>query len=171
MLKYWRELQWRQLQLAGQIGTRAPHSFTTDRLFPVWLATTIRFVGTLQFIDRPVDPGNGVTMAELDDNPLMAEILAETATAYFGTIRKMQAAIAALAQFDQKQDSNSLPDAERKRRRNELFAEAAEQAWFFIVQRDAMKLSHYEELFADFQIPDEVRKRMGPKETKGTGGR
>jgi hypothetical protein len=100
-------------------------------------------------------------MDDLDRNdPLFAEILAEQASAYFTTVRKMQAALAALQVFDEQQRPMN---AANNQQRTELFAEAAEQVWFFVVQREAMKLTHYEELFADFGIPDEVRRRMGPR--------
>ena len=98
-----------------------------------------------------------------DDNPLMLEIQAEKAAAYFATIRRMQAAIAALDKFDRNQTRETTTDPEIKCLRDELFAVAAEQVWFFVIQREAMKLPYYEELFGDFDIPDEVRERMGPK--------
>ena len=98
-----------------------------------------------------------------DDNPLMLEIQAEKAAAYFATIRRMQAAIAALHEFDRSQTTNTAVEPKIKCRRDELFAVAAEQVWFFVIQREAMKLPYYEELFVDFDIPDEVRERMGPK--------
>lgn len=98
-----------------------------------------------------------------DDNPLLAEILAETASAYFGTIRKMQTALAALSEFDRVSKTNELSGAEKTGLRNELLSEAAEKVWFFVVQREAMKLPYYEELFSDFEIPEEVRRNMGPK--------
>ena len=95
-----------------------------------------------------------------NDNPLYVEIMAEKASAYFARVRKMQAALVALAQFDA---NGAAGDGGRRKARNELLAEAAEQAWFFVIQREAMKLPYYDELFADFDIPDEVRQRMGPK--------
>ena len=95
------------------------------------------------------------------DNPLFAEILAEKASAYFARVRTMQTALARLADFDRA--ANSASKATLKDR-TELLAEAAEQVWFFIIQREAMKLPHYEEIFADFDIPDEVRRKTGPKE-------
>ena len=98
-----------------------------------------------------------------DDNPLMLEFQAEKAAAYFATIRRMQAALAALDKFDRKQITEASADRETKRLREEIFAVAAEQVWFFVIQREAMKLPYYEELFADFDIPNEVRERMGPK--------
>lgn len=99
----------------------------------------------------------------IDDNPLNAEILAEKASAYFATIRKMEAALTALLSFDAQPTSANATTRERMRHREELLATAAEIVWFFIIQREAMKLPYYEELFVEFEIPDEVRARMGPK--------
>ena len=102
-------------------------------------------------------------MAELQDgNPLAVEIMAERASAYFTTARKMEAALKELAEFD-RAFLTTKTNAEQQRRRQELFAEAAEQVWVFIIQREAMKLPHYEELYSDYGIPEEVRNRMGPK--------
>jgi hypothetical protein len=98
-----------------------------------------------------------------DDNPLLVEILTEKANAYFATIRKMQAALAALHHFDQTHLPNTPPPPKHHPSREELLAEAAEQAWFFIIQREAMKLPHYDDLFADYEIPDEVKHRLGPR--------
>ncbi|HEX7860973.1 MAG TPA: hypothetical protein VF773_11635 [Verrucomicrobiae bacterium] len=98
---------------------------------------------------------------EEHDNPLLAEVQAEKASAYFARVRSMQAALARLAQFDRVPNSKQ-PGPQNGR--TELFAEAAEQVWFFMIQREAMKLPYYEEVFKDFDIPDEVRRRMGPKE-------
>ena len=102
-------------------------------------------------------------MSDFDDNPLYAEILAEKASAYFATIRKIEAAIAALQAFDHTTTAGLPPAPTRVRRRDDLLAEAGEIVWFFIIQREALKLPYYEELFAEFEIPHEVRNRMGPK--------
>ena len=95
-----------------------------------------------------------------NDNPLHVEIMAEKASAYFTRVRKMQSTLAALARFDATAASH---DGQSSTRRDELLSEAAEQAFFFVIQREAMKLPYYDELFADFDIPDEVRRRMGSK--------
>ena len=100
---------------------------------------------------------------ELKDNPLAAELIGEYATAYFSTAKKMAASLKALRDLDEKRMLPSAGPDEQVGRREEILAEAAERAWFFIVQREALKLPYYEEMFADFDIPDEVRKRMGPK--------
>ena len=41
--------------------------------------------------------------------------------------------------------------------------DAAELVFFFVIQREAMQLPLHDELFDDYGIPAEVRKRMGPK--------
>ena len=96
---------------------------------------------------------------QFNEDSLEIEILAEKATAYFATIRKMEAALEALREFD------ALPhtglSSERGRQREQLVGDAAERAWFFVIQREAMKLLIYEELFVEFEIPEEVRRCMG----------
>jgi hypothetical protein len=66
--------------------------------------------------------------------------MAERASAYFSNARKMQKALTALAAFDRSQESDGVSDGEKHHRREELFAEASEQAWFFSIQGEAMKL-------------------------------
>jgi hypothetical protein len=104
-------------------------------------------------------------MDDLKDNPLAAELIAEQAAAYFSTAKKMAAALKALRELDDQRKISSANVNERDQRREEILAEAAERAWFFIIQREALKLPYYAELFADFDIPDEVRQRMGPRKT------
>ena len=89
-------------------------------------------------------------MRSSSDNPLEIELLEEKATSYFATVKKMQAA---LREFDQSAAGQ----------RSELLAEAAERVWFFLVQREAMRLPFYKTIFADFEIPPEVQARIGPK--------
>ena len=96
------------------------------------------------------------------DNPLAVEILAEKASAYFATVRKLKSALNALSRFEN--DHKTPIDSKSRVLREDLVAEAAERAWIFLIQREAMKLPYYEELFVDFEIPDEVRKRMGPRD-------
>jgi hypothetical protein len=100
-------------------------------------------------------------MDDLKDNPLAAEVLAECAAAYFRTAKKMAASLKTLRDMDEQISAAGNP--EQHGRREEILAEAAESAWYFIIQREALKLPYYDELFADFDIPDEVRQRMGPK--------
>jgi hypothetical protein len=99
------------------------------------------------------------------DNPLAAEILQETALTYFAACRKMVDALEALDTFE-REVALLTRDAERTRRRSELLEEAAERVYFVIIQREAMQLSWSEEFFGDYGIPDEVKKRLGPRRLK-----
>ena len=91
------------------------------------------------------------------DNPLLGEIMAEKASAYFQSIRKMQAAIHAFQQFPAGQNTSAPA------RRDDLLAEAAEQVWYFLIHREALRLPYYSEIFADYDIPLEIQKRIGPR--------
>lgn len=94
------------------------------------------------------------------DNPLAIEIQQEKAQAYFAACRKMVDALDALQAFDRAVASPNR-DSERLTRRAELLEEAAERVFFVLIQREAMKLSGYEEFFDHYEIPHEVRTRLG----------
>ena len=96
------------------------------------------------------------------DNPLAIEIQQEKAEAYFAACRKMVNALEALQAFDRAVIS-STRDNKEITRRSELLEEAAERVYFLVIQREAMNLLCGEEFFADYEVPDEVRKRMGPR--------
>jgi hypothetical protein len=99
------------------------------------------------------------------DNPLMAEIQQEMAAAYFAACRKMVACLEALRAFDRAVASPTLGH-EQSTLRAELLEDAGERVFFVVIQREAMKLSGYDEFFENYQIPDEVRTRLGPKRPK-----
>ncbi len=99
------------------------------------------------------------------DNPLAGEIQQEMAAAYFAGCRKMVDALDALKAFDRAVASSAL-DNQQIRRRSELLDEAGERVYFVVIQREAMKLSCFEEFFQDYEIPDEVRTRLGPRRRK-----
>ncbi len=77
----------------------------------------------------------------------------------------MLAAIEALQAFDRNLPLRDIT-LQQKARRSELLADAAELVFFFVIQREAMKLSFYDGLFDDYGIPEEVRKRMGPRKSR-----
>ena len=106
-------------------------------------------------------------MMALDDpdNPLAVEIQQETAAAYFGACRKMVDGLEALKAFD-RAVASSTQDKEQIRRRSELLEDAAERVHFVVIQREAMKLSGYDEFFEKYEIPNEVRRRLGSKRRK-----
>lgn len=93
------------------------------------------------------------------DNPLAIEIRQEMAEAYFGACRKMVAALEALKAFDEKAPSAlSNPSSNS---RLELLDDAAERVYFLLIQREAMKLSHNEHFLDDYNVPQDVRSRLG----------
>jgi hypothetical protein len=99
------------------------------------------------------------------DNPLAVEIQQEAAAAYFAACRKMVDSLEALNTLDRALASSSRDD-QQVRRRSELLEDAAERVYFVIIQREAMKLSCYEEFFGDYEIPAEVRAQLGPRRRK-----
>jgi len=98
-------------------------------------------------------------------NPLAVEIQQEMAAAYFAACRKMVDSLEALKAFDRAVVS-SIQDNEQITRRSELLEEAAERVYFVVIQREAMRLSCFEEFLEDYEIPDEVRTRLGPRRRK-----
>ena len=96
------------------------------------------------------------------DNPLAVEILQETAAAYFAACRKMVDSLEALKAFDCAAPS-ATQDTRQIIRRSELLEVAAERVYFVIIQREAMKLSRDEHFFEHYEVPDEVRTRLGPR--------
>jgi len=97
------------------------------------------------------------------DNPLAVEIQQETAEAYFAACKKMVASIEALKAFDQALASPTR-DSEQIKRRSELLEDAVERVYFVVIQREAMKLSGYEQFFENYEVPNEVRTRMGTRQ-------
>jgi hypothetical protein len=55
---------------------------------------------------------------------------------------------------------------EQMTRRAELLEEACERVYFVVIQREAMNLSCFEEFFKGYEIPDEVRIKLGPRGRK-----
>ena len=99
------------------------------------------------------------------DNPLAAEIQQEMAASYFAACRKMVDSLEALKAFDRAVASSTL-DNEQITHRSELLEDAGERVYFVVIQREAMKLSCFEEFFEDYEVPDEVRTRLGPRRQK-----
>lgn len=99
------------------------------------------------------------------DNSLAVEIRQEMAQAYFAACRKMVDSLEALKAFDRAVASSAL-DIEQITRRAELLEEACERVFFVVIQREAMKFSCFEQFFKDYEIPDEVRMRLGPRRQK-----
>jgi len=101
------------------------------------------------------------------DNPLAVEILQEAALAYFAACKKMVDSLEALKTFDRAVLSSTL-HSDQITRRSELLEYAAERVFFVVIQREAMKLLCSEEFFEGYEIPAEVRARLGPRRTRQT---
>jgi len=99
-------------------------------------------------------------MLDDPDNPLAAEIRQETAAAYFAACKKMVASLEALKAFDHSIRS-STRDSGQITRRSALFEDAVERVYSVVIQREAMKLFRCEEFFEDYEVPGEVRARLG----------
>jgi len=100
------------------------------------------------------------------DNPLAVEIQQETAAAYFAACKKMVASLEALKTFDHALASSTW-DNEQIERRSNLVEDAVERVYFVVIHREAMKLSGYEQFFDNYEVPDEVRTRLGTRRRRG----
>jgi hypothetical protein len=88
------------------------------------------------------------------------EIIQEQASALGRMGRALEAALAALRDFDAAHPvSNALP-ADRQARRA-LVAEAGHALWMFAVQREACGLRDSRALMRDYKVPPDVQQRMG----------
>ena len=99
------------------------------------------------------------------DNPLAIEIQQETAASYFAACKKMVDSLEALKAFD-RSVASSTHGNKQITRRTELLEDAAERVYFVVIQREAMKLSGYEEFFETYEVSAEVRARLGPGRRK-----
>ena len=99
------------------------------------------------------------------DNPLAVGIQQEMAAAYFAACRKMVDSLEALKAFDRAVASSTL-DNEQITRRSELLEDAGERVYFVVIQREAMKLSSLEGFFEAYDMPAEVRTRLGTPRQK-----
>jgi len=86
------------------------------------------------------------------------EIAQEKATTLGRMGRGLEAALATLRTFDA-QACEPTPDTRRERRT--LVEQAGHALWLFVVQREALGLRDSPQLMRDYQVPAEVRARMG----------
>ncbi len=85
------------------------------------------------------------------------EIAAEKAASLGRVAARMEAAVAALRAFDEA----GAPGGARARA--ELFIDAADWVWSYVVQREAMGWRDHREALAVYGVPDEVIARMNPR--------
>jgi hypothetical protein len=74
--------------------------------------------------------------------------------------RALEAALAALAEFDAGHSRRSSA-AEDRQLRASLVAEASVALWHFVVQREACGLRDIRYVLRDYRVPPEVAARMG----------
>jgi hypothetical protein len=86
------------------------------------------------------------------------EFAQERASALGRLGRAFEAALAALAEFD---DSHAAPGADKRALRAELVERASVALWQFIVQREACGLRDMRQVLRDYCVPREVAARMG----------
>jgi hypothetical protein len=86
------------------------------------------------------------------------ELVQEKAAALGRLGRRLEGALALLAQFDR---NEAEPTEARLRQRRVLVAEAGEALWLFMVQREACGLRDSRQVMRDYRVPTEVQYRMG----------
>lgn len=101
-------------------------------------------------------------------SPIDYEILEETAASLARVTRKLEDALAALARAEQEIAATPTPVPEVLAARAGLREQAAEWLWYVVVQREAIGAISHDALFETYQIPPDVRRRMGPKRTGET---
>jgi hypothetical protein len=90
------------------------------------------------------------------------EIVQEQASALGRLGRALEAALAALAEYDRlhRDDRGSLEQT-AQRARARLVQDAGDALWCFMVQREACGLRDPRPVLRDYRVPPEVQNRMG----------
>jgi hypothetical protein len=86
------------------------------------------------------------------------ELAQEKASALGRLGRALEAALAALREFDAQPAATS---AGRRQERHALVAQAGHALWMFVVQREALGLRDARQMMRDYAVPPEVQARMG----------
>ena len=100
-------------------------------------------------------------MDRKDENPLEAEMQQEKAASYFRVVKRMKKAVEAYREMAARCSSTASDDDQKQL--DSLLRDAGEAVWFFIVQREAIKLKNYDGILDEYDVPREVREVMGPK--------
>lgn len=87
------------------------------------------------------------------------EFAQEMASALGRLGRALEAALAALAEFDAEPARST--SADRRQLRASLVAQASLALWYFVVQREACGLRDLRAVLRDYRVPPEVAARMG----------
>jgi hypothetical protein len=106
-------------------------------------------------------PGARAKSAQSPADLLEHEFAQERATALGRLGRALEAALAALAEFDAAHPSGAPSTAQERQARAQLVAEAGMALWHFVVQREACGLRDMRYVLRDYRVPPEVAARMG----------
>jgi len=107
---------------------------------------------------RPPRPPSARTGFESPAKALDYELAQEKAFTLGRLGRALEAALAALREFDLQATEAS---SERKHERRVLVVQAGHALWMFVVQREALGLRDSRQLMRDYRVPAEVQNRMG----------
>lgn len=94
------------------------------------------------------------------DNPIEYLFAAEAAAAFGHSGRKLRKALDALAKYDKAAAAYQMSGTPT---RAELVADAAEAFWGYVVQREQFGLMDPEYIVAEYGVPEDVQRAMGPK--------
>jgi hypothetical protein len=105
------------------------------------------------------------TRAERGANALDYEILQEQAAALGRLGRALEAALAALSEYDKavaaRPENFAGPISPATGTREQLVQRASDALWCFVVQREACGLRDPRPIVCDYRVPREVYNRMG----------
>ena len=94
------------------------------------------------------------------ENPGDYLFAAEAAAALGHSGRKLRKSLDALLQYDRS------PRSYPSRTRDEFVADAAEAFWSYVVQREQFGLLDPDYIAAEYGVPEDVQRAMGPKANK-----
>ena len=95
------------------------------------------------------------------------EVVQEQASALGRMGRALEAALAALREFDAVHSHPETPPSAREARRA-LVAKAGHALWMFVVQREACGLRDSRSIMREYKVPAEVQQCMGVVPAKPT---
>ncbi|HZN30159.1 MAG TPA: DUF6665 family protein [Xanthobacteraceae bacterium] len=106
-------------------------------------------------------PTNRIKAGQTPADLLEHEFAQEMATALGRLGRALEAALAALADFDAAHPGGKAASAVDRGARATLVGEASLALWHFVVQREACGLRDMRQVLRDYRVPPEVAARMG----------
>ena len=106
-------------------------------------------------------PGARAKPTQSPADLLEHEFAQEMASALGRLGRALEAALAALADYDAAHPKGTARSPEERHARAALVAAAGSALWHFVVQREACGLRDMRYVLRDYRVPPEVAARMG----------